>query len=43
LPARFRYDEQRRIILDLDEEVRGVVFRLFRDAGSAFAVAQRFA
>jgi hypothetical protein len=42
----FRYDEQSRIILDPDEEVRGAVafvFRLFRETGSAFAVVQRFA
>jgi hypothetical protein len=41
LPVGFRYDEQGRIILDPDEEVRGavaLVFRLFRETGSAFAV-----
>src|SRR5246127_5611287 len=46
LPVGFRYDEQGRIILDPDEEVRGavaLVFRLFRETGSAFAVVQRFA
>ena len=46
LPVGFRYDEQGRIILDPDEEVRGAVafvFRLFRETGSAFAVVQRFA
>jgi DNA invertase Pin-like site-specific DNA recombinase len=46
LPVGFRYDEQSRIILDPDEEVRGAVafvFRLFRETGSAFAVVQRFA
>ena len=40
------YDEQGRIILDPDEEVRGavaMVFRLFRETGSAYAVVQRFA
>jgi Recombinase/Recombinase zinc beta ribbon domain len=45
LPVGFRYDEQGRIILDPDEEVRGavaLVFRLFRETGSAFAVVQRF-
>lgn len=42
----FRYDEQDRMILDPDEEVRGavaLVFRLFRETGSAFGVVQRFA
>src|SRR5258708_18313802 len=46
LPVGFRYDEQSRVILDPDEEVRGAVafvFRLFRETGSAFAVVQRFA
>ena len=46
LPVGFRYDEENRIILDPDEEIRsavGLVFRLFREAGSAFAVMQRFA
>ena len=46
LPVGFCYDEQGRIILDPDEEVRGAVafvFRLFRETGSAFAVVQRFA
>src|SRR6201993_2653832 len=46
LPVGFRYDEQGRILLDPDEEVRGAVafvFRLFRETGSAFAVVQRFA
>src|SRR5438477_12917321 len=41
LPVGFRYDEQGRIILDPDEEVRGAVafvFGLFRDTGSAFEV-----
>src|SRR5216684_4015354 len=45
LPVGFRYDEQSRIILDPDEEVRGAVafvFRLFRETGSAYAVMQRF-
>jgi len=44
LPLGFCYDEECRIILDPDEEVRGVVklvFRLFRETGSAFAVMQR--
>ena len=45
-PVGLSYDEQSRIILDPDEEVRGAVafvFRLFRETGSAFAVVQRFA
>ena len=45
LPVGLRFDEQSRIILDPDEEVRGavaLVFRLFRETGSAFAVVQRF-
>src|SRR3989442_14483229 len=45
LPVGFRYDEESRIILDPDEEVRSavaLVFRLFRQKGSAFAVMQRF-
>jgi DNA invertase Pin-like site-specific DNA recombinase len=45
LPVGFRYDEEGRIILDPDEEVSGavaLVFRLFRETGSAFAVVQRF-
>jgi DNA invertase Pin-like site-specific DNA recombinase len=46
LPVGFCYDEANRIILDPDEEVRGavsLVFRLFRETGTAFAVMQRFA
>jgi DNA invertase Pin-like site-specific DNA recombinase len=46
LPVGFCYDEESRIIFDPDEEVRGavgLVFRLFREAGTAFAVMQRFA
>jgi DNA invertase Pin-like site-specific DNA recombinase len=46
LPVGFCYDEESRIILDSDEEVRGavgLVFRLFRETGTAFAVMQRFA
>lgn len=40
------YDEENRIVLDPDEEVQGavsLVFRLFRDTGSAYAVVQQFA
>ncbi len=46
VPVGFCYHEQGRIILDPDEEVRGavsLVFRLFRETGSAFGVMQRFA
>jgi DNA invertase Pin-like site-specific DNA recombinase len=46
LPVGFCYDEQNRIILDADEEVRGavaLVFRLFRETGSAYGVVQQFA
>src|SRR5580704_1196552 len=46
LPVGFCYDEESRIILDPDEEVRGsvgLVFHLFRETGTAFAVMQRFA
>jgi DNA invertase Pin-like site-specific DNA recombinase len=45
LPVGLCYDEDNRIVLDPDEEVRGsvaLVFRLFRETGSAFAVVQRF-
>jgi hypothetical protein len=40
------YDEQGRIVPDADAEVRGavkMVFRLFRETGSAYAVVHRFA
>jgi DNA invertase Pin-like site-specific DNA recombinase len=46
LPVGFCYDEGSQIIVDPDEEVRGavgLVFRLFRETGTAFAVMQRFA
>ncbi len=46
LPVGFCYDEANRIILDPDEEVRGavsLVFRLFRETGTAFAVMRRIA
>jgi DNA invertase Pin-like site-specific DNA recombinase len=46
LPVGLRYDEENRIILDPDEEIRGavsLVFRLFRETGTAFAVMQQFA
>src|ERR1044071_5278468 len=45
-PVGLCYDEQTRIVMDPDEEVRaavGLVFRLFRETGSAFGVMQRFA
>ena len=46
LPVGLCYDEEGRIVLDPDTEVQGavaLVFRLFRETGSAFAVMQRFA
>jgi DNA invertase Pin-like site-specific DNA recombinase len=46
LPVGFSYDDEGRIVLDADDEVRGavqLVFRLFQEAGSAYAVVQRFA
>jgi DNA invertase Pin-like site-specific DNA recombinase len=45
LPVGYCYDEQAGIIADPNEEVRGtveLVFRLFHEAGSAYAVVQRF-
>src|SRR5712691_9396101 len=45
LPVGYSYDEQGRIVPDADEEVRGaveMVFRLFRETGSAYAVVHRF-
>jgi len=45
LPVGYCYDEHGGIIPDPDEEVRAaveLVFRLFRDTGSAYAVVQRF-
>ena len=45
LPVGYCYDEEGRIIVDPDDEVRGavgLVFRLFRETGSAFAVVHRF-
>ena len=45
LPVGYGYDEQDRIVPDADEEVRGavaMVFRLFRETGSAYAVVHRF-
>ena len=46
LPVGLCYDEESRIVLDPDEEVQGavaLVFRLFRETGTAFAVVQQFA
>src|SRR5258706_11372137 len=46
LPVGLCYDDEGRIVLDPDDEVRGAVqlaFRLFRETGSAYAVVQRFA
>jgi DNA invertase Pin-like site-specific DNA recombinase len=46
LPVGLCYDEEGRIVLDPDEEVQGavaMVFRLFRETGTAFAVVQHFA
>src|SRR5450631_1109451 len=46
LPVGFCYDDQGRIVVDPDAEVRGavqLVFRLFQETGSAYAVVQRFA
>ena len=46
LPVGLCHDENGHIVLDPDEEVRGavsLVFRLFRETGSAFAVVQNFA
>ena len=46
LPVGLCYDDEGRIVLDPDEEVRGavqMVFRLFQETGSAYAVVKRFA
>ncbi|WP_341314746.1 recombinase family protein [Paraburkholderia sp. IMGN_8] len=46
LPVGFCYDDQGRIVPDADDEVRGavqLVFTLFRETGSAYAVVRRFA
>jgi DNA invertase Pin-like site-specific DNA recombinase len=46
LPVGLCYDTAGDIVLDPDEEVRGavaLVFRLFRQTGSAYAAVQRFA
>jgi DNA invertase Pin-like site-specific DNA recombinase len=46
LPVGLCYDDEGRIVLDPDDEVRGavqLVFRLFQETGSAYAVVRRFA
>jgi len=46
LPVGFAYDEQNRIVMDPDDEVRGAIalaFHVFLESGSAYAVVQRFA
>ena len=46
LPVGFCYDGDGSIVVDPDDEVRGavqLVFRLFQEGGSAYAVVQRFA
>jgi len=46
LPVGLCYDDDGRIVLDPDDEVRGAVqlaFRLFQETGSAYAVVKRFA
>src|ERR1700757_4496324 len=46
LPVGFAYDDQNRIVIDPDEEVRGAIalaFHVFLETGSAYAVVQRFA
>jgi hypothetical protein len=45
LPVGYCYEEQGGIVPDADAEVRGaveMVFRLFRETGSAYAVVHRF-
>jgi DNA invertase Pin-like site-specific DNA recombinase len=46
LPVGFSYDARQRIVLDPDQEVQGsvsLVFRLFRQKGSAYGVVHHFA
>ncbi|MFM0674540.1 recombinase family protein [Paraburkholderia sediminicola] len=46
LPVGLCYDDDSRIVVDPDDEVRGAVqlaFRLFQETGSAYAVVKRFA
>ena len=46
LPVGYSYDNQNRVIMDADDEVRGAIalaFHVFLETGSAYAVVQRFA
>lgn len=46
LPVGFAYDDQDRVVMDPDAEVRGAIalaFHVFLETGSAYAVVQRFA
>jgi DNA invertase Pin-like site-specific DNA recombinase len=46
LPVGYAYDDQNRVVLDPDAEVRGAIalaFHVFLETGSAYAVVQRFA
>jgi DNA invertase Pin-like site-specific DNA recombinase len=46
LPVGFDYDDQNRVVMDPDAEIRGAValaFHVFLETGSAYAVVQRFA
>src|SRR5450631_692036 len=46
LPVGFAYDEENRIVMDPDAEVRGAIaltFQVFLETGSAYAVVKRFA
>src|SRR3984893_17814705 len=46
LPVGYAYDDENRVVMDPDAEVRGaitLVFHVFLETGSAYAVVQRFA
>ena len=46
LPVGYAYDDQNRVVIDPDAEVRGAIalaFHVFLETGSAYAVVQRFA
>jgi DNA invertase Pin-like site-specific DNA recombinase len=46
LPVGYAYDDQNRVVVDPDAEVRGAIalaFHVFLETGSAYAVVQRFA
>ena len=46
LPVGYAYDDQSRVVIDPDAEVRGAIalaFHVFLETGSAYAVVQRFA